>query len=342
MDGEEANFVWESMQDLRLIFHPRYAREGRIDYSVLADMRRKKQAFLILDRNLLSGLLALCRHGSLRDENEMRIIGLLMTWVYMNDFVVSGGLAITEVSTKTGDSATRTSELRSFRKAFDWYPCMMWLHLAEGVINEIPVISANTGSPAVDVGSDQESEHLLMHIAEMLHCVYLYRRRDLSPIGKMVDFLRWNYENLLICESTLSYAAMLFTNQCGIKPPRYSGSSDMQRILEGCRNQAWDLTYLSAWSCLHYYEDSTNEVFMFATNDAQLKRVFINTYADGGVGALLRAVFSRSDADKALGVIGANQAGRRKPDFGSSAHQHLNRLIEQEMDRLRPLIGCQR
>ncbi len=91
---------------------------------------------------------------------------------------------------------------------------------AEGIIDEIPVCPLHVEPFATEVEYRQEDDHLLVHTAEMLHAVYLYNRRDLFPGENMVDFLEWNYKHLLICESTLAHAAMLFTDQPGTRPPK--------------------------------------------------------------------------------------------------------------------------
>lgn len=340
MEGEECNFIWETIRDLQLIFHPRYSCEGKIDYKVLSDVKYNKKIFIMLDRNLLSSLLKLSRDGYLKDENEMRIIALLMTWMIMNNFPASAGLALKEYATKINDVTKPKLELREFNNIFDYYPSMIWLRLAEGVIDKIPVCSLPIEPFITEIEYNEEDDHLLMHIAEMLHVVYLCKRQDLSPVEKMVDFLKWNYKYLLICESTLVYIAMLFTNQSGIKAPKNSGRNDIEKILNGCRNQAWDLNYLSNWSCFHYDEETMDDIFMFATNDIQLKMIFINTYADGGLGALIETVFSKDDSQKIFDLINANQGSKRvKPDFGINSKEYFYQLIDQEKQRLEEFMG---
>lgn len=340
MEGEECNYIWENICDLQLVFHPRYSSEGIFDYKTLSDIKNKKKVYLMLDRNLLSGLLKLSRDGFLKNENEMRIIALLMTWIAMNNFQVSPGLAIKEYATRINGLMEPKLELREFNNVFDYYPNMIWLRLAEGAIDKIPVCSLAIEPFITEIKYNEEDDHLLMHTAEMLHVVYLYKRRDLSPVEKMVDFLNWNYKYLLICESTLVYVAMLFTNQLGVKPPKNSGSNDIQKILDGCKNQAWDLNYLSNWSCFHYDEENMDEIFMFATNDTQLKMIFINTYAEGGVGAIIETVFSKGDSQKIFGVMNANQGSRRiKPDFSRNPKEYFYRLIDQEKQRIEKNMG---
>ncbi|PWW06107.1 hypothetical protein DFQ01_1036 [Paenibacillus cellulosilyticus] len=339
LDDDEYSFIWETLCELQLIFHPSYSREGNIDYKELLHVKNSKRIIVMLDRNLLSGLLKLSRDGYLNDEQEMRIIALLMTWMIMNNFPASAGLALKEYATKINDIIEPKRELREFNNIFDYYPSMMWLRLAEAAIDRIPVCPLPTEPFITEIEYNEDDDHLLMHIAEMLYVVYLCRRPELSPVEKMLDFLIWNYKYLLICESTLVYTAMLFTNQSGIKAPKNSGSNDIEKILTGCRNQAWDLNYLSNWSSFHYYEKTMDEIFMFATNDILLKRIFINTYADGGVGALIEAVFSKSDSQKIFDAINFNQGNRIKPDFGVNPKIYLRQLIEQEKHRVMEIIS---
>ncbi|MFU1796762.1 hypothetical protein ACM1RC_23070 [Paenibacillus azoreducens] len=339
MEGDEVDYIWETICKIQLIFHPKYSREGSISYKEISELKHSKKIIVLLDRNLLSGQLKLARDGFLKDDMEMRIIALLMTWIIMNNFSASAGLALLEYGTKINDSIEPKKELKEFNNIFEYYHSMIWLRLAEGEINSIPICLLPVSPYITQINYNEEDHHLLMHTAEMLHLVYLQKRRDLSPIEKMIEFLKWNYKYLLISESTIVYVAMLFTNQSGIKAPKNSGCNDINKIINGCKNQAWDLNYLSNWSCFHYAEETMDEIFMFATNDVQLKMIFINTYGEGGVGALIEAVFSRSDSKKIFELIKENQGIKRvKPDFGANPKQYFRRLIEDETLRLKKEI----
>lgn len=335
MDGEEYNFIWKLVCDLQMIFHPLYSREGKLNYKALLAKKSSKKIIIMLDRQLLSSLLKLSRDGYLKNEKELRITALLMTWMIMNDFPASAGLALKEYATKINDVIEPKLELQEFNNIFNYYPSMMWLRLAEGAIDNIPICTLPIEPFITEIEYHKEDDHLMMHIAEMLHAVYLFRRHDLTPVEKMLEFLKWNYKYLLICESTLVYIAMLFTNQQGIKAPKNAGSNDIEKILNGCKNQAWDLNYLSNWSCFHYDEKTIDEIFLFATNDIQLKIIFINTYANGGVGALIDTVFAKGDSKKIYDVINANRCSKRvKPDFGINPKEYFRQLIEQEKERI--------
>ncbi|APQ77209.1 hypothetical protein [Clostridium botulinum] len=144
----------------------------------------------------------------------------------------------------------------------------------------------------------------------------------------------------MISESTITYITMLFTNQSGIKPPKNSGSNDIEKIFDGCKNQAWDLNYLSNWSSFHYNEKNMDDIFMFATNDILLKNIFINTYADGGVGALINTLFSKAYSQKIFEIINANQGSKRvKSNFGLNPKEYFRQLINQEKQKLQDTLG---
>lgn len=339
MDGEEYNFIWKTMCELQLIFHPWYSPEGEIDFKALSRLKNRKRIIIMLDRNLLSSLLRLSRDGYLKNEEEMRIIALLMIWLIMNNYPASAGLALKELATKINNEIGTKLELQEFNNIFKYYPSMIWLRLAEGAIDKIPVCSLPIEPFITEIKYSEEDDHLLMHIAEMLHVVYLHRQHNLSPVEKMSEFLKWNYEFLLISESTIAYITMLFTNQSGIKPPKNSGSNDIEKIFNGCKNQAWDLNYLSNWSCFNYNEKTMDGIFMFATNDILLKNIFINTYADGGVGALIETLFSRGDSQKIFEIINANQGGKRvKPNFGLKPKEYFRQLIDKEKLRVQDVL----
>lgn len=335
VDDDELNYIWDSICNLQLIFHPRLSREGAIDYKTLSTLKYSKKVNILLDRNLFSSLLKLSREGCLKNEDEMRIIALLLTWALMNNFPISAGLALKEYATIIDDVIVPKMELQEFNNIFDYYPSMLWLRLAEGEIDRIPICPLPVTPFLTEIKYNEADDHLLMHLAEMLHVVYLCRRSDLSPIKKMVSFLKWNYKYLLISESTLVYVAMLFTNQLGVKAPKGAHSKDIEKIINGCKNQAWDLSYLSNWSCFHYNENREKDVFLFATNDNLLKMIFVNTYAEGGFEALIEALFSKRDVQQISDIINNNHGNMRvKPNFGDKPKDYFNRIIEQEKQRI--------
>ena len=332
--GGEPQVIWDKINNLQLVLHPRYAPEGRVEFHGFWQLCHEKELTLILDRNLLSSLLSLCEKGSLHNEKEMRTIALLIVWAQMNDISISAGIAVTENASKFPDSNLAETELQMLDEVFELYPSMLWLKLALGEIDEIIPCQFSRAPYDTEIAYHKANDHLLMNLACMLHIVYLYRQTDLSAVDKVIAFLEWNCENLLISQYMNTYITMLFSNQEYIKPPKGANSSNFGTIWSGCYNQAWDITYLSNWSTVYWNESETNEVFLFATADVMLKRIFVNTHGNN-YGDLVNLGFPKKQSRLVLDFCTNNIVNNRaKPDLGNNPQQYLLNLIEKEKQRI--------
>ncbi|MDD3415866.1 MAG: hypothetical protein PHY47_17985 [Lachnospiraceae bacterium] len=340
LDDEDMNYIWGTIQQLQIIFHPEIAPFGQIDIKKFFEIKTKKSVILFVDRNVLSGLLNFCEKGSMRDKGESQILGLIMSWTEMNDISISAGLAVQERATQTKNQEEGLKELQKFLEIFEAYPGQTWLKIAEGQETEIIPISFS-GTTAKDITVDYSigCDHYYMMVASMLHIVNLYRKQDIKAVDKIIDFLSWTYDNLLLCQYALAYAVLLFTGQANIKAPKGANTNDIDRIVSGCENQAWDISYLSNWSTLYWNNEEYSEEFMFATNDILLKRIFINTHGSNGVNGLLYEAFSKKDYNKICNYIEERQANRTKPDFGKESQAYFDNLIREEKDELIKILG---
>ena len=132
---------------------------------------------------------------------------------------------------------------------------------------------------------------------------------------------------------------MLFSNQEYIKPPKGANSSNFKIIWKGCYNQAWDITYLSNWSTLYWDESKTDEVFLFATADVMLKRIFINTHGND-YGDLVSVVFPKKQAGQILDFCMSNIVNNRmKPNFGNNPQEYFRNLITKEKQRIIDILS---
>ena len=125
-------------------------------------------------------------------------------------------------------------------------------------------------------------------------CGYI-RDQTKRPVEKVQEFVQWMYDYLLVSEYLLTYIIMLFTGQEYIKAPKNANSDDLEKIVAGCENQAWDIAYLTNWSTLYSDTENYPEEFLFATNDVLLKRIFINCNAPYRLNGLLFNVFSKKN-----------------------------------------------
>ena len=340
MNDEDFNFIWDTIQQLQIIFHPQIAPDGKFDFKKFFEIKNKKPIILFVDRNILSGLLNFCEKGDLRDKGESQILGIVMTWTEMNDIAISAGLAVQERATQTKSQEEGLKELQKFLEIFEAYPGQVWLRIAEGQKTEITPISFS-GTMAKDITVDYSSgsDHYYMMVASMIHLVKLYRKRDMKPVDKIIDFLCWTYDNLLLSQYALAYAILLFTNQDNIKAPKGANTNDIARIVSGCENQAWDISYLSNWSTIYGSKEEYSKEFMFATNDYLLKRIFINTHGPNGVNGLLYEAFSKKDYNKIMDYIEKRMENRIKPDFGENPQTYFENLINREKTELVEMLA---
>ncbi|RFB20711.1 hypothetical protein DZB87_26495 [Bacillus sp. ALD] len=339
LEDDEQQMIWDAINNTQLVFHPTYASTGSIDYSELRTLNKKKEVILFLDRNLLSSLLSLTKNGDLKDNREKRMIALLMLWSQMNQLPISAGLAIMENASRENDSYNAKIELKNFNDIFDFYPTQIWSYLADGRIDTIPKCHFSNIPYENTVTYHESDDHFLMNYASMLHLVNLYRNPDMNSIEKLLAFLSWNFENLLISQYINTYLVLLFSNQNGIKAPKHANSNVFERVEKGCMNQAWDLTYLSNWSTFYSYESNMNEVFLFATNDTMLKQIFIETHNGGDLFDLISTVFTRKNADKIIQFCIDKTTNRVKPDFGKNPTQYFKGLINKEKEHLKQTMN---
>lgn len=335
VDDEDIKFVWDTIQQQQLIFHPDIAPAGEIDLDKFFDSKVQKPFILFIDRNILSSFLKFCEKGSLKNKGESQLIGLIMTWAGLNDVAISAGLAVLERSSQLHSQEDGLIEIQKFREAFEEYPSQMWLRVAEGQLTEIPpIIYSQRPAQNITVDYAAGGDHYDMAVASLLHAVRLYRNTTMSPADKIQEFLQWTYDNLLFSEYLLVYITMLFTGQENIKAPKHANSDDLEKIVTGCENQAWDIAYLTNWSILYSSPEEYDEGFLFATNDVLLKRIFINKNSPYGINGLLYEIFPKKEYRQLTDYIEYRMKNRVKPNFGDNPHVYFQKLIDEEKQKL--------
>jgi hypothetical protein len=253
--------------DMKIIFHPVISPIGFPDFS----NHKGRKNVLIIDRNVLIPMIRLLTSGYLKDEHSLKVIGSLMLWAQFNNFSMTSGLALSEYGHHKGGSDEANFEKDLFLKAFNHYHPKLWLEIALGRSKTIEPLSIHSSK---QFDYHKEFDHYKMHYLEMLIIAQYYFDSSLSPEQKIKNFHRWVYNNLLICKYTISYLALLVGGR--INTFRKVGT--FKQIIDRCKNQAWDLSYLSLWSTFYYKEHEGNTNYLFVTMDRGLKDIFISTH----------------------------------------------------------------
>lgn len=106
---------------------------------------------------------------------------------------------------------------------------------------------------------------------------------------------------------------------------------DFNKIINGCINQAWDLTYLSNWSTFYWNESESNNVHFFVTNDKLLKLIFNVTHS--GID-IVNELFDKKESKEINNRMLELRNNRVKPNVEISV---LENLLNKEKEELRKI-----
>jgi hypothetical protein len=283
-----------------------------------------------LDRNILTKLIELFTNGTLKDKYLLKVISSLMFWADFNGVTLTSGFALNEYANNKQNDINASRENNIFLKSFDYYSPALWLALATGKTDTIPKL--NLSEEIKNYNFNRETDHFKMHYAEMLHIMCLFLQNELSIEKKIINFIKWNNENLLFCCYTIVYLSLLFSNK--IKHFTASETNNIENALKKCKNQAWDLTYLSGWSTFYWNEKNGDAIYLFSTMDKDLKTVFINTHdVTSNIFIRFFGEIKGNIIQKEYEMIIKN---RIKPEINIDI---LNSLVESEKNKLQELLS---
>lgn len=327
-EDNEMDEIFELVNEAELFFHPIYAIDGRINYTELLRLNNKNK-FVIFDRNIVSYLIEYTTNGILREDYSMIIIALIMLYCNTNQFQISVGFALQEYFSTKKDNKIIEQELNRFLTITEYYPSMIWKNVLYSGNKEIPKITEIKNYNR-DVDFSYKGGHQLMHECEMIALARIYKSNK-SRKQKLIEFIEWNYENTLICQYTIVYAILLFGECESVRPPKNINSVDFNKIIKGCINQAWDLTYLSNWSTLYWNESESNNVHFFVTNDKLLKLIFYVTHS--GIN-IVNELFNKRESKEINDRMLELRDNRVKPNVEISV---LENLLNKEKEELRKI-----
>ena len=325
-EDNELSEIIALVNDAELFFHPEYSVDGRINYKDLFKLKSKQNS-VIFDRNIVSYLIEYTTNGILRDEKNMNLIALIMLYCNANFFQISIGFALQEYFSSTNKEEKIQEELDKFLTISEDYPSMIWKRVLYSNDKHIPKVDKIKNYKRKIEDFTDKSGHQLMNECQMLVLARIYKK-NISKKEKMIEFIKWNFENTLISKYTFTYAILLYGGHKEIKPPKNINSKDFEKVLKGCINQSWDLTYLSAWSTLYCGENKTDSTYFFVTNDYVLKLIFYATHSVD----VLENLFNRKDSIEIKELIKELQENRVNPNVEIDT---LKKLLEKEKKELR-------
>lgn len=283
-EDDELQILIDVIKNLQILYHPIYAPNGKIDDDDLHKLE-KSEVMIILDSNLLSPIYDIAKNGEAKDRDGLLKVSALILFSRFLRAQITSGFALIENEMNNKKTLSSLEKNEYFLYAVNDIPSMVWKKIAFGEIDKIPEISLSYNPEQENAFKIERNLHYVMHKIAVLKIVYFLRQNDMDPFDKFMNFMEWYVKNLILTESLMVYAAMVFADINGIKKPKHHNSKDFGKVLEGIENQAWDFHYLSQWSTLF---NSKDKIFFFATNDDTLKNIIINSIPFGeGIKAVL-------------------------------------------------------
>ena len=344
-EDDELDKLHEAINKLQLCFHPTYAPNGHFSAHDLFELQDdKKQVIVIADRNIVSPICEIATKGMLNDEYRMRKIALFITWTKYTRVQLASGLSLYE-NDSSGLASTSGEENRmQFLHGVDRIPCQFWKALAYGEIDQIPESYLYKDKEVHNIKYDFNDDFLyLSNEAAIIKIAQLLKTQEMSGIDKFIAFMNWYTDHLDIAESIMVYAAMVFKNVPHVDVPKGCMSKDYDKAVAGIRNQAWDITYIVAWS-IRYRNEIGNSITMFATDDVTQKSIVVNIIPPGQCEELLNAAFDTKSQRKKLELFANAKLGpaRIRP-FGDTPLTEkvaiVKQLIKEEYDILRKMYS---
>lgn len=218
---------------------------GLLDVRAMLYAERIEQipTVLLPDRNVVTRMARIARDGGIgRNDAPTRLALDLMAFCQAMDVGIEPGLAFQELAQVEGDEVAN-EELRWFRVADTGERATLWVDLAVGRADALPVLSPG---PPEGLQLSRPVHRWRCNYAAMLTATALELDGALTPVQRFGRLLDWMVDEFILAGP----AAMLCTKFLSPRAPR-SGlvkgfrSPDRDRALAGVRNAAWDVTYLS-------------------------------------------------------------------------------------------------
>lgn len=329
LQDNELDDIFDIVNSYQIIFHSYYFKEGKFEhYSDF--LRDRKDKIIILDRNMSSMIFDYFSKGNLNSENDMILVLIFLLFCNINRFQYNIGLAMCEYA----DNKENDEVIKQLNKL------LTYLSEIPTMVLKDKLITGNYDFKPFDIQNKFnrytnykiKSDLYLTSYCSTLKIVEIFLTVT-SAKERIIKYLDWFYDNLLLSMYDITYAILLFTNYPSIKAPKSIKSKDFNYVIKGCKNQAWDLAYLSSLNNVqHQFSDKE---FFFATNDKNLKLIFIachffeNLWCD-----LIRDRLSKKDSNEVIELIENKMDDRVKPVINKEILTNLSLDLENQLRKI--------
>lgn len=327
LEDDELQDIFDMINNFQIIYHPYYFKEGKFEHykEFLED---KKDKIIILDRNMASMIYDYFSKGKLNDELNMIMILLFLLFCNINRLQYNIGLAMCEYA----DFEENNTAINQLNKI------LTYLAEIPSMVLKNKLLTGNYEFKPLDIPNrfhrhanyKIKSDLYMLSYCSILKIEEIFLTK-LSSKEKILLYLDWYYDHLQLSKYDITYAILLFTNYPTIKAPKNIKSNDYNKVIKGCKNQAWDLAYLSTINNIQYHFQ--NKEFFLATNDRNLKLIFMacNVFENSWCDIIMDRIQSEKDRNEILDFIDKKSQNRIKPICNKETLENLSLELERKI-----------
>lgn len=296
----------------RLVDYLHNARHGEFEVRAL------------LDRNLVSRVVGLASGQSVDHESAeadtYRLAAGCMSFLITSDVQIEPSIAMHEFAAAA--PAEAKAQIRPWRVADHVHP-QAYLEVALG---RDCALDRSARADAWNLMSSRPEEapplekplrHFRRHYAALAQ-VALLERTGAAPMEKLRSLIAWSRDVAFFDGLAICFAIVFFGRHRSGRMLKRVRSADGARCLEGVRNAAWDLTYLSYW--VKYAHEQKSNIWIFATGDRVLASLARAAIGDRSARELFQENWTRREAEELFEAYHAARPGEspaREAELGS-------------------------
>lgn len=275
VDPGDLNEVVELLRSFT-VFAPSFVPTEDEDVYHPLTYRRQEQhhgtpTTLLPDRNVFTRWLALLDQTI--PTIHHRVSAAIMVFAQCSNMLVEPNLALYEIAMTAGSKAAN-EELRLFRIADNLNP-NYWTDVALGRSEKLMV--SNEVSQTESASSPFDFEMRLRRWRRNYMILLKLAELDLKGAdraGQIIELTRWMYEDFIIGGPALIFAIYYLTPNSQRRGLLKNLRSDnRQRALNGVKNSAWDVTFLSDWILRVDRQKTENTLTILCSLDRNLIRL---------------------------------------------------------------------
>lgn len=262
------------LTELKWIYSPFAFIDSKVTFNNLIKIQDlNKYPFLVLDRNIFSRLIRMIKEGK-TVEGSSRDIAILITWAIYNNFDLLPYFALNEYAESVNSETEAQKEFNAFNRIFKDIPLFDWTCVALEQENELKHTVKLETSSFSEFTFSNESTDYLNNYAAILHLTTVLRTEKDSVV-RFKKYFEWLYNSIKVSRFTVLYAVKIFLSDSNYRMPKKAFSTSLTNAMEGCKNQARDLSYLTCLSIDRIPEEYEP---ILVTDDNMLGNLYINGY----------------------------------------------------------------